>query len=278
MNMDWTVFFQDEGNAFFYIILILLALFFVWERISPFRGRILPGVLRIPNNLVLGLLSALLARLPYPLAELGASELAQRFHFGLFNWIEVPRVFSLIFTVLVLDWVLYYQHRALHFFRYLWKTHRVHHMDLETDVTTGLRFHPLETLANLFVKILAVIFLGASLPAVLAFELIFVGALLWTHANIRIPKSFEKSLRSLWVTPDMHRIHHSCLRDETDSNFGFIFSIWDRLQGTYRGEPKADPAGMKLGVEGFRDSKYLRLGPLLNIPFEDEKGARPGEN
>jgi sterol desaturase/sphingolipid hydroxylase (fatty acid hydroxylase superfamily) len=244
----------------------------IWEQKSSRRKEKIPLVLRWPNNLGLGFLNHLLVRPLLPGTVLAVANLALQKGFGLFQWVEVPPTFSIVMTLLVLDWVNYYQHRAFHAISLLWKVHRTHHTDLEVDVTTGTRFHTLEMGVSLIVKSATILLLGAPLAGVLLFELILNAMTLFNHSNIRIPAFLEKSLRLVWVTPDMHRIHHSAIPAETNSNFGFIFSFWDRLFRTYRPQPQEGQEKMKLGLEFLRDSKYLALWELFKIPFLDDKG------
>jgi sterol desaturase/sphingolipid hydroxylase (fatty acid hydroxylase superfamily) len=262
----------NERNIRLYLFLAVFILMALWEQKSSRRKEKIPRVLRWPNNLGLGFLNHYFFRVLFPGAALWTANLALQNGFGLFQWVEVPPAFSICLTVILLDWVLYYQHRAFHAFPLLWKMHRTHHTDLEVDVTTGTRFHLLETLVSLIIKSVAILVLGAPVAGVFLFELILSASNLFNHSNIRIPVLLEKLLRLVWVTPDMHLIHHSALTMETNSNFGFVSSIWDRLFGTYRPQPRDGQEKMRLGLEFLRDSKYLALWELLKIPFFDDAG------
>jgi sterol desaturase/sphingolipid hydroxylase (fatty acid hydroxylase superfamily) len=176
--------------------------------------------------------------------------------------------------VVLLDLAVYLQHRVFHAVPALWRLHRVHHADLELDATTGLRFHPIEILLSMAIKIAAVAALGAPAAAVLAFEVLLNAGALFSHANLALPRGLDAVLRAVLVTPAMHRVHHSVVRAETDSNFGFCLSWWDRLFGTYRAAPAAGPDRVTIGLEAFRDPAELRLDRLLTQPFRGE-GARP---
>jgi sterol desaturase/sphingolipid hydroxylase (fatty acid hydroxylase superfamily) len=165
-----------------------------------------------------------------------------------------------------LDLVIYCQHVLFHAVPALWRVHRVHHADLGFDVTTGLRFHPVEILLSMLIKLTAIAALGPPPVAVLLFELVLNGAAMFNHGNVRIPLVIDRWLRLFIVTPDMHRVHHSIVRNETNSNFGFSFPWWDRWFGTYRAQPAAGHLAMTIGIEQFRDPRELRLDRLLIQP------------
>ncbi len=252
--------------------LVIFGLMALWEWKARRRDPKFPKKLRWPNNLLVALLNALLVRVVFPASTLGAAYMALNNQFGLFNWVDVPFSFAAALTIINLDWVIYYQHRALHALPWLWKLHRVHHSDLDVDVTTGTRFHPLEVALSVSVKSLAVMLLGAPVAAVLLYELFFNASSLFNHANIRTPLFLDKILRLVIVTPDMHRVHHSSIRREYGSNFGFIFSWWDRLFGSYRAQPEKGHEQMTIGLEIFNDPKYLKGDQILLQPFMDKRG------
>ncbi len=274
----WMRLISNEPYIRFYCFFAVFILMAFWEQKASRRKEKVPRVLRWPNNLGLGFLNHYFIRALLPGAALWAANLAIRSRFGLFQWVDVPETFSVWFTVVILDWVSYYQHRAFHDIPLLWKIHRMHHTDLEVDLTTGTRFHTLEILVSLLVKSLAVFLLGAPLAGVFLFELVLNASTLFNHSNVRIPAFLEKSLRLVFVTPDMHRIHHSTIPSETNSNFGFIFCVWDKLFKTYRPQPRDGQENMKLGLEFLRDSKYLALTQLLKIPFLDSDGRFKWDN
>ena len=262
----------DEKNIrimFFVSVFLLMAL---WEWKASRRNQKIPKTHRWPNNLAMTLLNTLVVRILFPGSALWASYLAASYRIGFFNWVEVPFGVSAVLTISNLDWVIYYQHRAFHALPWLWKIHRVHHTDLEVDVTTGMRFHPLEAVLSMCVKSLAIVALGAPPGAVFLFELILNTASLFNHANIRMPRILANILKLFIVTPDMHRIHHSVIPREFGSNFGFIFSWWDRLFGTYRAEPEKGQEEMTLGLGIFNDLKYLKGDQMLMQPFMDKEG------
>jgi sterol desaturase/sphingolipid hydroxylase (fatty acid hydroxylase superfamily) len=190
---------------------------------------------------------------------------------GLFNLFALPTWLELLVGLLLLDFAIYLQHRVFHHVPVLWRLHRMHHADLDVDVTTGARFHPIEILLSLGIKFLVIVPLGASPLAVLLFEIALNATSMFNHSNVLVPPGIERLLRWLVVTPDMHRVHHSIVRRETDSNFGFNFPWWDRLFSTYRPQPEAGHEHMTLGIEEFRDPKELRLDRMLAQPFRQDQ-------
>jgi sterol desaturase/sphingolipid hydroxylase (fatty acid hydroxylase superfamily) len=188
----------------------------------------------------------------------------------LFNQVALPSWLEVLCGLLLLDLAIYLQHRLFHLVPVLWRLHRMHHADLDIDVTTGVRFHPLEILLSLGIKFVVIAALGAPPLAVLLFEVGLNASSMFNHSNVRMPATIEPILRWLVVTPDMHRVHHSILRRETDSNFGFNFPWWDRLFRTYRAEPEAGHEGITIGIEPFRDPTELRLDRMLAQPFRKE--------
>ncbi|WP_417617063.1 sterol desaturase family protein [Oceanisphaera sp.] len=239
----------------------------LWEWRSPRRPQHLGRLRRWPHNLLLVVINTLLLRLFFPLAAVGAALLASEHGWGLFNLLAIPFWLKLVLCLLILDLLIYWQHRLFHALPGLWRLHRVHHADLEFDVTTGLRFHPLEILLSMLLKLAAVILLGAPALAVLLFEVLLNATAMFNHGNIKLPKRLDAVLRRVLVTPDMHRVHHSVIPTETDSNFGFNLPWWDRLFGTYQAQPKAGQLGMTIGLTQFRDPAELRLHRLLLQPF-----------
>ena len=209
----------------------------------------------------------MVTRLAAPAGAVGFAIFAEGRGWGLFNWIGWPRWLEAIAAVLALDAAIYTQHWIFHKVPLLWRLHRMHHADLDVDVTTGARFHPIEMVLSLGIKFVVVIGLGASPVSVLMFEVLLNATSMFNHSNIKMPKALDRVLRWLTVTPDMHRVHHSILRKETDSNFGFNFPWWDRMFRTYRGEPQMGQERMTLGIPEFRDGKELRLDRMLAQPF-----------
>jgi sterol desaturase/sphingolipid hydroxylase (fatty acid hydroxylase superfamily) len=252
------------------VFLGLFALLAVWEILGPRRARSLPRVKRWPGNIGISLLAALLTRLVAPAGAVGFALLAGARSWGVLHQVQWPAWAEGLIAFILLDLAIYLQHRAVHALPMLWRFHRMHHADVELDVTSGARFHPVEILFSLGIKFLVITALGAPAVAVLLFEIVLNGTAMFNHSNVRLPRFADRALRLLVVTPDMHRVHHSVLRRETDSNFGFNLPWWDRLFGTYRPEPEAGHEGMTLGLDEFRDPKELRLDRLLTQPFRND--------
>ena len=208
-----------------------------------------------------------MVRLFLPTGAVGLAIWTQSQHWGLFNSVQWPYWIEVTSTVILLDLAIYLQHRLFHGVPLLWRLHRMHHADLEVDATTGNRFHPIEIALSMIIKFGVIAAVGAPALAVLLFEIFLNATSLFNHANIRVAARLEPIMRWLVVTPDMHRIHHSIHRDETDSNFGFNLPWWDRVFGTYRSQPRDGHRGMTLGIESFRDEKELTFWRVLTQPF-----------
>jgi sterol desaturase/sphingolipid hydroxylase (fatty acid hydroxylase superfamily) len=214
-------------------------------------------------------ISSLLVRLLIPTAAIGVALYAEAQGLGLLRWLGVNEFLGGILAVLLLDMLIYFQHRVFHAVPFLWRLHRVHHADPELDASSGLRFHPVEILLSMAIKMAAVVALGAPAEAVLVFEVLLNATSLFNHANLALPAWLDGALRLVLVTPDMHRVHHSEVQAETDSDFGFCLSCWDRLFGTYRAEPAAGQLGMVIGVVEFRADQEQRLDRLLTQPLRE---------
>ena len=254
-------------GAFLGIFLIVA----VWELIAPRRALTVSKVVRWYSNLGVTIINAFLLRWFFPILAVGMANLAQKQHWGLLNHIDIPFWLIVVFSVILLDLFIYLQHVMFHVVPIFWRLHRMHHTDLNIDVTTGMRFHPIEIILSMVVKLLVVISLGIPPVAVIFFEVLLNVMAMFNHGNIYIPDKTDRTLRWLIVTPDMHRIHHSVDPKETNSNYGFNLSVWDRLFGTYRKQPKKGQIDMDIGIEIFRDAKFLNLYWLLIQPFLDEK-------
>jgi sterol desaturase/sphingolipid hydroxylase (fatty acid hydroxylase superfamily) len=213
-------------------------------------------------------------RIIAPAGAVGFALFAGSRGWGLFNRLAWPPWLEVLGAVLVMDLAIYLQHRLFHRVPVLWRLHRMHHSDLDVDVTTGARFHPLEILLSLGIKFVVIVSVGASPLSVLVFEILLNATSMFNHGNVRVPPAVERLLRLLVVSPDMHRVHHSILRQETDSNFGFNFPWWDRIFGSYRPQPEAGHETMTLGLEEFRDGKELRLDRMLTQPFREDQDFR----
>ncbi|MGA8057027.1 MAG: sterol desaturase family protein [Candidatus Binataceae bacterium] len=225
--------------------------------------------------------NAILLRVLMPGAAVAVAAASEIEHWGLFNNLppaierHLPRDAIVLLSVILLDLVIYLQHVMFHAVPALWRVHRMHHADLDFDVTTGARFHPLEIAISMVIKIAAVAAIGASPQAVMIFEVVLNATSMFHHSNVRIPLAADRALRWLLVTPDMHRVHHSVIRAETNSNFGFNLSRWDRTLGTYRAQPERGHLGMTIGLDQFRDPAALRLDRMLLQPWRGAAGAYP---
>jgi sterol desaturase/sphingolipid hydroxylase (fatty acid hydroxylase superfamily) len=249
----------------FAAVLIAMA---IWEVLAPRRTRTLTRRQRWPANVSIVVLNTLLVRLPFPAAAVGVALAVQSGGWGLLNQYPVPAWAALLAGIVVLDLAIYLQHVMFHAVPALWRLHRMHHADLDIDVTTGARFHPVEILLSLLIKFAVIAALGVPPVAVVLFEALLNATSMFNHANVRIAPPIESLLRGLVVTPDMHRVHHSIERDETNSNFGFNLSLWDRLFGTYRAQPRAGHDAMTIGIPEFRASaECASLLGMLAIPF-----------
>jgi sterol desaturase/sphingolipid hydroxylase (fatty acid hydroxylase superfamily) len=247
----------------------------VWELLGPRRKQVIGRTWRWPNNLGVVAVDTLLVRILFPTAAVGFALLAEARGFGLFHMVALPAWIGVVASVLILDLAIYLQHVLFHAVPALWRLHRMHHADLEFDVTTGLRFHPIEILLSMLIKFAVIAALGAPAVAVLIFEVLLNATSMFNHSNVRIPFGIDRVLRWLVVTPDMHRVHHSILARETNSNFGFNLPWWDRLFGTYRAQPKAGHEAMTIGIEQFRDPRELGLDRMLIQPFIGDPGRYP---
>lgn len=250
--------------SFFIGILLIMALL---EHIFPCRQRLISRPLRWVNNLGLVFLNSALMRMIIPVSLIWFTDELAGHHWGLFNMIEIPFIIRFILSLIILDLAIYLQHRLFHQVPVLWRLHRLHHADLDYDVTTGLRFHPIEILLSMVIKFAVVAALGAPGFAVLVFEITLNGMAIFNHANIKLPRTLDKFLRFFVVTPDVHRVHHSHLPAEYNRNFGFNLSCWDRFFGTYTAQPTAGHQDMTIGLEQFRDPCEARLDKMLTQPF-----------
>jgi sterol desaturase/sphingolipid hydroxylase (fatty acid hydroxylase superfamily) len=252
----------------FFAVLVGMAL---WETLSPRRPRVVSRPIRWTNNLGLVAVDSVILRLLMPATAVSAAAYAVQHHAGLFNIAGLSGWPAIVAGVLLLDLAIYAQHAMFHLVPVFWRLHKVHHTDTEVDVTTGLRFHPVEVILSMGIKIGVVLLLGTPALAVILFEIILNGTSMFNHGNVRIAGGFDKYLRLFVVTPDMHRVHHSVVIRETNSNFGFNFPWWDRLFGTYRAQPSAGHDEMVIGLARYRDPMNLTLLRLLALPFLRER-------
>jgi len=255
--------------------LSILAGMAMWELLAPRRRHEIPRLLRWGSNLGIVALNTVLVRLAFPLVVVGLAVLAAERGWGLLNTLELPLWASIVLGVLALDLAVYLQHVMFHAVPLLWRLHRMHHADLEFDVTTGLRFHPVEILLSMGLKLGVVAALGPPAIAVLIFEVLLNATSMFNHGNVRLPRWLDRRLRWFVVTPDMHRVHHSIYPEESNSNFGFNLPWWDRLLGTYRPQPREGHEGMTIGIEQFRTRHDLRLDRMLLQPLLGPASAYP---
>ncbi|MBL0226487.1 MAG: sterol desaturase family protein [Geobacteraceae bacterium] len=242
------------------------------EHLWPRRPLTVPKGQRWLCNCSIVVIDSLVVRLVLPLMPAGVAELARFYGWGLLNVLAVAPWLKIILAILALDLVIYLQHRAFHRIPFFWRFHRMHHTDLDIDVSSGNRFHPVEILFSLLIKIGTVAVLGAPAIAVLIFEVLLNATSLFNHGNLRISEAVDRWLRLILVTPDMHRVHHSVIPRETDSNFSFNLPWWDRILGTYRDQPQHGHIGMTIGLKEFRDAGRLGIGYLLMLPFRGRAG------
>ena len=245
----------------------------LWEFLAPRRPLSVSRWVRWPSNLGITALNTVLVRVIFPTAAVGVALLGEARGWGLLNAFALPQWFKIAAAVAALDLVIYLQHVMFHAVPALWRLHRMHHADLDFDVTTGARFHPVEILLSMLIKLAAVAAMGAPALSVLIFEVLLNATAMFNHSNVRMPAALDRALRWFVVTPEMHRVHHSILPHETNSNFGFNAPWWDRLFGTYRAQPEAGHERMTIGIAQFREPRELWLDRLLTQPF---RGAATG--
>ncbi|HEX5998281.1 MAG TPA: sterol desaturase family protein [Hyphomicrobiaceae bacterium] len=248
----------------------IFALMAAWEIVAPRRERRLARGTRWPGNIGVVILDTLLVRLLFPTTAVGLALIAEARGWGLIPALGLPAWAAVPLAVMALDLAIYLQHVLFHAVPALWRLHRMHHADTEIDVTTGARFHPIEIGLSMAIKLGAIAALGTPAVAVLLFEVLLNATSMFNHSNVRMPVWLDRVLRWIVVTPDMHRVHHSILVRETNSNFGFNLPWWDRLFGTYRDQPAAGHAAMTIGIDQFRDLAEQRLDKMLTQPFRNE--------
>ncbi len=263
---------DHEAVVRFSSFLGILALMGTWEIIAPRRPLSTSKATRWFSNLGLSCIGAAVLRLLLPVQAAGLASSIGKHGWGILNNIGLPQWAEMVLGIVALDFVIYLQHAMFHAIPVFWRLHRVHHTDLDFDVTTGVRFHPIEILLSMGIKMAAVMVLGASAIAVILFEVLLNATSTFNHSNVRLPRRIDRLLRFFVVTPEMHRVHHSVIIDEHNSNFGFNLPWWDRLLGTYRGQPAAGHEGMTIGLGQFRDAQRLTLLWLVVLPFFGKPG------
>ncbi|MDZ4260709.1 MAG: sterol desaturase family protein [Pseudomonadota bacterium] len=264
-----------------YELLIRLGIFFgIFAGVAFFETRFprrppRHKTARWRNNLALVFLDTLILRLIFPTAAVGMAIVVEQGQWGLFNYYSLDPGLTLLLSVVALDVIIYLQHVLFHAVPLLWRLHMVHHADLEYDLTTGLRFHPIEIALSMMIKFAAIAALGVPVTAVIIFEVLLNACSMFNHGNLRLPEKIDQMVRWFIVTPDMHRVHHSSIKRETNSNYGFSLSCWDRLFGTYRAQPSLGHEAMEIGLTQFRERSRLSLPWLLILPFIGKVGSYP---
>jgi sterol desaturase/sphingolipid hydroxylase (fatty acid hydroxylase superfamily) len=256
--------------GFFLGIFLAVALV---EVVDPRRALTTSKASRWFGNIGIVIINTVLLRLIFPAGAVGISIWVQRQGWGLFNNLESPYWLEVILSAVLLDFVIYLQHVMFHAVPTLWRLHMMHHADMDYDVTTGTRFHPIEIILSMVIKAAAIVVLGAPALGVIIFEILLNGTAMFNHGNFFIPLTLDRVLRLFVVTPDMHRVHHSVFPSEANSNFGFNLPWWDRLMGTYRAQPMKGHEGMTIGLNQFRDPSGLTLPWMIVLPFIGKPGT-----
>jgi sterol desaturase/sphingolipid hydroxylase (fatty acid hydroxylase superfamily) len=257
--------------CFFVIVFMIMS---TWEILAPRRVLTISKWVRWINNLGLVIFNSLILRLVFPTAAIGVAVFVQSHGGGLLNYYQFPIIIEIILAIIAMDFMIYLQHVMVHAVPLLWRIHRVHHADLDYDVTTGSRFHPLEIILSMLIKMATIMVLGPPVIAVVIFEVMLNCLAMFNHGNVGLPPSVDRILRWFIVTPDMHRVHHSVEEDETNSNFGFNLTCWDRLFGTYRQEPRAGQLGFTIGIHHYREIKQTNwIMGIMILPFKAYLGG-----
>jgi len=259
---------ESDAPLRFAIFLAVFAVMAAWEIVAPRRKLAASKSQRWTANLAILITNTALVRAIFPAAAVGIAMFAEARGVGLLHAIDIHAGLKIALALAALDLAIYLQHVMFHAVPLLWRLHRAHHADLDIDVTTGARFHPVEMLLSMAIKAAAILVIGAPALAVLVFEIVLNASSMFNHSNVRIPQRLDSVLRWLVVTPDMHRVHHSIRGEETNRNFGFNLPWWDRLFGTYRAQPRDGHEGMTIGIPGFRDPRRSSTYTgILAIPF-----------
>ncbi len=256
-----------EDNLRLGIFISILLLMMSAEALFPRKDRVLGRTHRWTSNLLLIVIDGVFVRLLFPIVAVGMAVIAAERHWGLFNMLGLPIWLEFALAVIILDMMIYWQHVASHHIPFLWAMHKVHHADRDIDVTTGSRFHPIEIGLSMLYKMTLVVILGAPVLAVIVFEIILNGCAMFNHSNVKLPLSFDRVLRRFVVTPDMHRVHHSTIVAETNSNYGFSLSLWDRLFGSYTAQPSNGHDGMVIGLDEYQHAGPASLTWSLLLPI-----------
>ena len=271
---------SNEATVRVVVFLGIFSVMAMWEVLAARRELTMAKSKRWVANLGLVFIDASIVRLLFPAAAVGMTLAAQDFGWGLFHTLNLPDWVAVLLSIVLLDFAMYLQHVMSHAIPALWRLHMVHHADVDFDVTTGIRFHPIEVALSMLIKLSVVAALGPPVLGVLLFEVVLNGLAMFNHANVRIPAGLDRVLRLIIVTPDMHRVHHSVEDTEYSTNFGFNLSCWDRLLGTYVATPAKGHEDMTIGLLNFRESACQTLPRMLLMPFDKRAGigARCGGN
>jgi sterol desaturase/sphingolipid hydroxylase (fatty acid hydroxylase superfamily) len=262
----------DEQDLRFIAFLSIISLVILWEFIQPKRKLSQNKAKRWFNNISLVAMDSLIVRLLLPLGAVGVASWAEQNQIGLLQLLHWNETIGIILAMVLLDMIIYWQHRFFHKIPVLWRLHQVHHADRDIDVSTGLRFHPIEILISMLIKFAAILLLGAPVIAVVLFEVILNGMAMFNHGNLKLPKTLDSLLRIMIVTPDMHRVHHSILKHETNSNYGFNISLWDRFFDSYHAQPDLGHHNMVIGLEQYQNEPTHSILWMLRLPFISNGG------
>ncbi len=266
-----TIIADNEGPIRLSIFLGLFALLAISEWLKPRRKLNISKGQRWTTNIAIMVLDSLIVRLLFPAAAVGVALWTSSAGYGLFNVIEAPLWLAILVSFVVLDFAVWLSHVLSHKVPLFWRFHRMHHCDRDIDVTTAIRFHPLEIVVSMIWKAAWVVALGAPAVAVIIFETVLNGTAMFNHSNLKLPLWLDKIVRLIVVTPDMHRVHHSAINRETDSNYGFNMPWWDRMFGTYIAQPELGHDQMTIGLEEWQDERPAKLGWSLSVPFLQQK-------
>ncbi|MDP6831958.1 MAG: sterol desaturase family protein [Alphaproteobacteria bacterium] len=259
---------QNEGTIRLSIFLGVLVVMALWEVAAPRRRLSQDKPFRWFGNLGIVVLDTIVLRLVFPILAVGAAHWAEQKGWGLFNLLPLPGWLEVALAAALLDMIVYWQHRLFHMIPLFWRMHRMHHADPDYDVTTALRFHPLEIVLSMLIKLAAVMILGPAALAVLIFEVLLNGTAMFNHGNVRLALGLDRWLRLAVVTPDMHRVHHSVEAGEYNTNFGFNLPWWDRLFGSYQDQPALGHEGMEIGLRAYGGKVCANLIWMLVLPFK----------
>ncbi len=263
--LNWLL--ENEAGVRLASFLGIFLIVGVWELLLPRRRRELSRWVRWPSNLALMAVNTVILRLVFPVLAVGVATYVQSQKFGLLQQVAWPGWLKILLAIVFMDFIIYLQHVVFHMVPVFWRLHRMHHVDVDLDVTSGARFHSIEMVLSMLIKMATIWLLGPDPAAVVIFEIILNGMAMFNHGNIYMPEKMDRALRFLIVTPDMHRVHHSVHMDETNSNYGFNLALWDRLLGTYLPAPRDGQEQMHIGLTEFRDRRFSYLHYLLAIPF-----------